>query len=164
MNHQNASLHPALYHVCVLVFIVVDSAQIYLGQFFTTQPATRAISCRRVSVRPSVRPSYTRRHCVKTAERIIGTPHDSPGTVDFGEIRRVTPNGAPRQIVPEMGVITSRDPFQIFRLPKISLGRLMLKTSNSVHWLTMCSISLRIDNSPSSGRGHGHVTSSYFGK
>ena len=36
-----------------------------------------------------------------------------------------------------MGHVTSRDPFQVFSLPKISLERLKLETSNLVHMLMM---------------------------
>ena len=35
------------------------------------------------------------------------------------------------------GHVTSRDPFQVFSLPKISLERLKLETSNLVHMLMM---------------------------
>jgi len=58
----------------------------------------------------------------------------------------------------------SRDPFKIFRPPKVSLERLKLQTSNMVCMMTIASPSLLMTNCPWKGHGHCHVTSLTFGK
>ena len=70
-----------------------------------------------------------------------------------------SPSLHPWQTVAEMGVITSRDLFQIFIPSKISLERLKLETSNLVCMLIIPSPSLRTTNGPWKGRGHCHVIS-----
>ena len=64
------------------------------------------------------------------------------------------------QIVPERGVVTSREPFKFWRAPTISLEWLKLEWSICTH--VTSSPSTWVTNHPWKGRGQGHVTNFIF--